>query len=52
MYLQNPIFNKVNINQTILLSIIVHVILLINLQSNTVKFLPDPEIEINLQEKK
>jgi hypothetical protein len=49
MYLQNPIFNKININRAILVSIIIHAMLLINLQWAPVELLSKPVIEINLQ---
>jgi len=52
MFLQNSIFNTININHAILLSIIIHAMLLINLQWAPVKFLSEPVIEINLQQKK
>jgi periplasmic protein TonB len=52
MYLQNPIFNRININQTILLSIMIHAVLLFNLQWDSVKLISEPEIEINIQERK
>ena len=52
MYLQAPIFNKLNIIKAILLSIVLHVILLINFQWEPVKFLSEPVIEINFQKKK
>ena len=52
MYLQTPIFNKLDINKTILLSIIIHALLLINLQWDPVKVVSDPVIEIHLQQKK
>jgi len=52
MYLQIPIFNKLDINKAILLSIIFHALLLINLQWDPVRFLSEPVIEINLQKKK
>jgi len=52
MYLQIPIFNKLDINKAIILSIIIHAFLLINFQWNPVKFLSEPVIEINLQQQK
>ena len=52
MYSQIPIFNKLDINKAILLSIIIHALLLINLQWDSVEFLTETEIEINIQERK
>jgi len=52
MYLQSFILNQLDINKAILLSVIIHALLLINLQWDSVKFLSEPVIEINLQKKK
>ena len=52
MYLRAPIFNKLDIIKAILLSIVLHAILLINLQWEQEKFLSEPVIEINFQKKK
>ena len=52
MYLRAPIFNKLDIIKAILLSIVLHAILLINLQWEPEKFLSEPVIEINFQKKK
>jgi protein TonB len=52
MYFQSPILNQLDINKAIFLSVIIHALLLINLQWSSVKVLSEPVIEINLQKKK
>jgi len=52
MYFQSPILNQLDINKAIFLSVIIHALLLINLQWDSVKVLSEPVIEINLQKKK
>ena len=51
MYFQSPILNQLDINKAIFLSVIIHALLLINLQWSSVKVLSEPVIEINLQKK-